>query len=105
MLELHLWIHSPRFDNRTGFNKLTKDRGEHDYKDYADRIAATLDTVGPMLVKEMDNNCAFAKSWSEEIAAPVVTTEVLGPVVAHGPSRPRLGLAARLVRTVHDAGG
>lgn len=33
VLELHLWIHSPRFDNRTGFQKLTKDRGEHDYRD------------------------------------------------------------------------
>ena len=79
VLELHLWIHSPRFDNRTGFNKLTKDRGERDYKDYAGRIAAALDTVGPMLVKEMDSKCAFAKSWSEEIAAPVVTTEAWGP--------------------------
>jgi hypothetical protein len=79
VLELHMWIHSPRFDNRTGFNKLAKDRGERDYKDYAGRIAAALDTVGPMLVKEMDGKCAFAKSWSEEIAAPVVTTEAWGP--------------------------
>ncbi len=79
VLELHLWIHSPRFDNRTGFQKLTKDRGEHDYKDYADRVAAALDTVGPMLAKEMENKCAFAQAWSEEIAAPVVTTEAWGP--------------------------
>lgn len=79
VLELHLWIHSPRFDNRTGFNTLTKDRGERDYKDYAGRIAAALDTVGPMLAREMDNKCAFAQSWSEELAAPVVTTEAWGP--------------------------
>ncbi len=79
VLELHLWIHSPRFDNRTGFQKLTKDRGEHDYRDYADRVAAALDTVGPMLAKEMENKCAFAQAWSEEIAAPVVTTEAWGP--------------------------
>lgn len=79
VLELHFWIHSPRFDNRTGFNELTKDRGQRDYKDYADRIAATLDTVGPMLVKEMDNRLAFAKAWSEEVAAPLVTTEAWGP--------------------------
>jgi hypothetical protein len=79
VLELHLWIHSPRFDNRTGFNQLTKDRGQRGYKDYARRIAATLETVGPMLVQEMRNQLAFAKAWSEEIAAPVVTTEAWGP--------------------------
>ena len=79
VLELHLWIHSPRFENRTGFDRLTKDRGEHDYKDYARRLAATLDTMGPMLAKEMENRIVFAKAWSEEIAAPVVTTEAWGP--------------------------
>jgi hypothetical protein len=79
VLELHLWIHSPRFDGRTGFGQLTKDRGEHDYKDYAGRVAAALDTVGPMLVKEMHGKCAFAQAWSDEIAAPVVTTEAWGP--------------------------
>ena len=79
VLELHHWIHSPRFDNRTGFNQLTKDRGERDYKDYARRVAATLDTVGPMLVQEMRNQLAFARAWSEEAAAPVVTTEAWGP--------------------------
>jgi Sugar-binding cellulase-like len=79
VLELHLWIHSPRFDNRTGFNQLVKDRGQHDYKDYADRIAAALDTVGPMLVQEMRNRLAFAQEWSQEIGAPVVTTEAWGP--------------------------
>ncbi len=79
VLELHMWIHTPRFDNRTGFGTLVKDRGEHDYKDYAQRIAAALDTVGPMLVKTMDNQLAFAQAWSEEIAAPVVTTECWGP--------------------------
>jgi hypothetical protein len=79
VLELHLWIHSPRFENRTGFNRLVKDRDQHDYKDYARRLAATMDTVGPMLAKEMQNQIAFAKAWSEEIAAPVVTTEAWGP--------------------------
>jgi len=58
-----------------------------------------------MLVKEMHGKCAFAQAWSEEIAAPLVTTEAWGAVVAHGPSRPGLGLAARLVRAVHDPGG
>ena len=79
VLELHLWIHSPRFDNRTGFNQLVKDRGRRDYKDYAGRIAAALDAVGPMLVKEMRNRMAFVQAWSEEAAAPVVTTEAWGP--------------------------
>jgi hypothetical protein len=79
VLELHLWIHSPRFDNRSGFNSIAKDRGHRSYRDYADRIAAALDTVGPMLVQEMRNKCAFAQAWSKEIAAPVVTTEAWGP--------------------------
>ena len=79
VLELHEWIHSPRFDNRTGFNQLIKDRGQHDYKDYAARVAAALDADGPMLVQEMRNRMAFAQSWSAEIAAPVVTTEAWGP--------------------------
>lgn len=79
VLELHLWIHSPRFDQRTGFNAITKDRGARSYRDYADRIAAALDTVGPMLALEMRNKCAFAQAWGREIAAPVVTTEAWGP--------------------------
>jgi hypothetical protein len=79
VLELHLFMHSPRFDNRSGFNKITKDRGKHDYKDYARRLAAAIDTVGPMLVKEMQNRIALAQAWSEESAAPVVTTEAWGP--------------------------
>jgi hypothetical protein len=76
---LHFWIHSPRFDNRTGFDSLVKDRGQRSYQDYAGRIAATLDSVGPMLVQEMRNKLAFARAWSEEAAAPVVTTEAWGP--------------------------
>jgi hypothetical protein len=79
VLELHMFIHSPRFDVRTGFQELVKDRGKHDYKDYARRLAATFDAVGPMLVKEMQNRVAFAKAWSEEAAAPVVVTEAWGP--------------------------
>jgi hypothetical protein len=79
VLELHLWIHSPRFDNRSGFNNLTKDRGARSYQDYAGRLVATLDTVGPMLVQEMRNKLAFARAWADEIAAPVVTTEAWGP--------------------------
>jgi hypothetical protein len=79
VLELHLWIHSPRFDQRTGFNTITKDRGSRTYRDYAERVAATLDTMGPMFAQEMRNRMAFAQAWSEEIAAPVVTTEAWGP--------------------------
>ena len=79
VLELHLWIHSPRFDNRTGFNTLTKDRGARDYKDYAARLRSTMDSVRPMLLQEMHNRLAFAKEWGREAAAPVVTTEAWGP--------------------------
>jgi hypothetical protein len=79
VLELHLWIHSPRFDNRTGFNTLPKDRGPHDYKDYAARLRKTMASVRPMLVQEMHNRLAQAMDWSREIAAPLVTTEAWGP--------------------------
>ena len=79
VLELHMFMHSPRLDNRTGFHELAKDRGSHDYKEYARRLAAALDTMGPMLVQEMENRLAFAQAWSAEAAAPVVTTEAWGP--------------------------
>jgi hypothetical protein len=79
VLELHLWIHSPRFENRAGFNKITKDRGQRSYADYARRIIAAMDAVGPMLAGEMQNQIAFAKAWGNEIAAPVVVTEAWGP--------------------------
>jgi hypothetical protein len=79
VLELHLWIHSPRFSNRTGFDKLTKDRGTHDYKDYAARLRQTLETMRPMLMQEMHNRLAFAAAWAREAAAPLVTTEAWGP--------------------------
>jgi len=79
VLELHLWIHSPRFDNRTGFSQLTKDRGEHDYKDYAVRLRKTMETVRPMLMQEMHNRLAFAAEWAREAAAPLTTTEAWGP--------------------------
>lgn len=32
-----------------------------------------------MLAKDMENKCAFARPWSEELAAPAVTTEAWGP--------------------------
>ena len=93
VLELHLWIHSPRFDNRTGFNTLVKDRGQRDYKDYAARIRKTLDSVRPMLMQEMRNHLAFAAEWSKEIAAPVVTTEAWGPWWNMDAPRSRLAMA------------
>jgi hypothetical protein len=79
VLELHLWIHSPRFDNRTGFNQLKKDRGQRSYRDYARRIEQTLHAVRPMLVQEMRNRMKFATEWAGEIAAPLTATEAWGP--------------------------
>lgn len=79
VLELHTWIHQPRFDVRSGFNKLTKDRGEHDYADYQRRIDATMKALRPMLLGTMHNKMALAQEWSREAAAPVVTTESWGP--------------------------
>ena len=77
--ELHLWIHSPRFDNRTGFDSLKKDRGERSYKDYGKRVGETLASVRPMLFKEMVNRVKFASEWADEIAAPLTVTEAWGP--------------------------
>lgn len=79
VIEVHLFISDPRLDNRTGFGQLEKDRGQHDYRDYARRLRETMASVRPMLLKQMHNNIAFAKAWGDEIGAPVVTTEAWGP--------------------------
>lgn len=79
VLQLHFWMNNPRFDRRTGFGELEKDRGEHDYSDYMRRVGATMKAIRPMLMQEMHNRLKFAKVWSEESAAPVVTTEAWGP--------------------------
>ena len=80
VLELHLWIqYSPRFEARTGFNNLTKDRGEHDYKDYMNRLRDSFRSMRPMFMKAMHNQMHEAMEWSREIAAPLVTTEAWGP--------------------------
>jgi len=80
VLELHIWMSSsPRFGTRSQFDATAKDRGEHDYSDYMDRINQTMKSVRPMLLKDMHNRLAFAKEWSEDIAAPLVTTEAWGP--------------------------
>lgn len=78
ILELHFWIHSPRFENRTGFTTMPKDRGERDYKDYQLRLDRTLHSIRPMLIKEMENRLAYAADWGREMAAPVITTESWG---------------------------
>jgi hypothetical protein len=70
---------SPRFGTRSQFDAIVKDRGVHDYTDYMDRINQTMKSVRPMLLKDMHNRLAFAKEWSVEIAAPLVTTEAWGP--------------------------
>lgn len=80
VLELHFWLNqSERFTARSGFPGLTKDRGNHDYKDYMDRLQKTMLSSRPMLMKDMHNRLAWAKEWSEEIGAPLTTTEAWGP--------------------------
>lgn len=80
VLELHFWLsQSERFQSRSGFGRLKKNRGEHDYKEYMERIEKTMQSVRPMLMKDMHNRLKWAKDWSEEIAAPLVTTEAWGP--------------------------
>jgi hypothetical protein len=80
VLELHFWMtQSKRFGSRTGFGGIKKDRGNHNYKDYMDRLEKTMQSVRPMLMKDMHNRLAWAKEWSEEIGAPLTTTEAWGP--------------------------
>lgn len=80
VLELHIWMSSsPRFGTRSQFDATVKDRGDHDYSDYMSRIDQTMKSVRPMLLKDMHNRLTFAKEWSEEIGAPLTTTESWGP--------------------------
>jgi hypothetical protein len=80
VLELHFWLtQSERFNTRSGFGEMKKDRGNHDYKDYMDRLEKTMHSSRPMLMKDMHNRLAWAKEWSEEIGAPLTTTEAWGP--------------------------
>lgn len=79
VLELHFWLHSPRFDSRTLFNKLGKHRANETLRDYQDRVDATFRTIRPMLMLEMHNRLAFARDWAREWAVPLVTTEAWGP--------------------------
>ena len=80
VLELHIWMtQSAIFQNRSGFSDVTKDRGQHDFQDYQNRIDATLSSSKAKLLKEMRNRMNYAHEWSEEIAAPLVTTEAWGP--------------------------
>ena len=80
VLELHFWLNqSERFTSRSGFPGLTKDRGNHDYKDYMERLEKTMLSSRPILMKDMHNRLAWAKEWAEEIGAPLTTTEAWGP--------------------------
>lgn len=65
--------------SRAGFSQLTKDRGQHDYKDYAVRLRNSMEAVRPMLLQDQHNKLAFAAEWGREMAAPAVTTEAWGP--------------------------
>jgi hypothetical protein len=80
VLELHIWISSPRFENRALSGNLVKDRNmKQDHKDYMRRVRAAMQSVRPMLLGEMHNQLAFTRDWSRELAAPVVVTEAWGP--------------------------
>ncbi len=79
VLELHIWIHSPRFDARTGFPSLIKNRGEHDYRDYMRRLNESFAAMRPMYMAAMHNQMREAANWAHEMAAPLITTESWGP--------------------------
>ena len=81
VLELHLWLtQSPRFLSRSQFDNMNKIRNsDTNYSDYIHRVSESMKSMKPMLKKDMINRMKFAKEWSEEIAAPLVTTEAWGP--------------------------
>jgi hypothetical protein len=81
VLELHLWLtQSQRFLSRSQFDNMNKIRNsDTNYSDYMRKITETMKSMKPMLKKDMINRMKFAKEWSEEIAAPLVTTEAWGP--------------------------
>lgn len=87
VLEVHTWMDLKRFDARTGFFSLKKNGNpQNDYVDYMRRITATMQSMRPMLLQNMHNQLGFVRNWAREIGAPLVTTEALGALVAHGSS-------------------
>jgi len=80
VLELHIWLtQSKRFMTRTQFDAQKKYRGEEDYTDYNRRLKETMESIKPMLIKDMHNKLQYANAWADEIAVPLVTTEAWGP--------------------------
>jgi hypothetical protein len=79
ILDLHFWIRDRRFKNRTGFDEMVKDRGDHDYTDYQSRVDRAFRAVRPMLLKEMENQIAFSADWGQNAAVPIIVTEAWGP--------------------------
>lgn len=80
VLEVHIWIHDPRFDERTGFNTMKKDRDPaNDYKDYMRKLRATLEAMRPTLLQQMVNRMQMAHEWAQEMGTPLTTTEAWGP--------------------------
>ncbi len=79
VLEVHIWSHGPKFDDRSQFGKVNKSRAEADRSFYMEGIEGAMKSVRPMILKEIENKIKFAKEWSEEIAAPLTTSEAWGP--------------------------
>ena len=86
VLELHVWLtQSARFLSRSQFDNMNKIRNaDTNYSEYMQRVTKSFKSMKPMFKKEMSNRMKFAKEWSEEIAAPLVTTEAWGAMVAYG---------------------
>jgi len=83
VLELHFFMQSgqpiERFESRTGFAEIVKDRGDRDYSDYQRKIDDAFRIMRPMFLQEMHNKLKYAMEWSAEIGAPVATSEAWGP--------------------------
>lgn len=80
VLEVHIWLNQGRFDARTGFSTQVKRRDNtFDYKAYMQSIRDTMTSIRPMLMKQLENRMRYARDWSNEIPAPLVTTESWGP--------------------------
>ena len=80
VLELHFWIHHPRFDRRTGFYRdLIKDRTNREASGYQRHIDETLRSSGVALWNQLRNQVAFGRAWADELGVPLTTTEAWGP--------------------------
>ncbi len=79
VLELHFFMHEPRYDIRTQFYTNKLNRTGEDYEKYMKRVKQTMKAVGPMIMQRQHQRIQEAMEWSQQANAPLVTTEAWGP--------------------------